>query len=193
MSFLSQSSPATAENSPGHTPAPSVRAPSNPFSTPPYSRPASTIGVRSGYQYAPVPGTGYFRSRRVRKEDAVPLPARKKSKKESLLWIMPLCGLILGLGITGVVIYLKLQTIQHHKYCPVLNDDFSSGTLDPKIWTKEVQVGGFGSVHPSNVIVRQCTNVLLATVNLNRQLPMTRMSSSKTGSCISSQLCKTQL
>ncbi|PQE03298.1 glycoside hydrolase family 16 protein [Rutstroemia sp. NJR-2017a BBW] len=147
MSFLSQSSPATAENSPGHTPAPSVRAPStsNPFSTPPYSRPASTIGVRSGYQYAPVPGTGYFRSRRVRKEDAVPLPAKKKTKKEALLWIMPLCGLLLGLGLTGLVIYLKLKTIQHHKYCPVLNDDFSSGTLDPKVWTKEVQVGGYGN------------------------------------------------
>lgn len=141
----SKSTPHSEENSRAQTPVSN----SNPFATPPYSRPASTIGARSGFQYAEVPGTGYFRSRRVRKADAVPLPDKKKSKKEALLWGFPLGGLLLGLGLTGLIIYLKIASITHHKYCSVLSEDFSSGTLDPNIWTKEVQVGGFGLVSHS--------------------------------------------
>ncbi|THV51465.1 hypothetical protein BGAL_0110g00240 [Botrytis galanthina] len=136
-----KSTPQSEENSRAQTPV----GTSNPFATPPYSRPASTIGARSGFQYAEVPGTGYFRSRRVRKADAIPLPVNKKAKKEALLWVFPLCGLLLGLGLTGLIIYLKLSEITHHKYCPVLSEDFSSGALDPKIWTTEVQVGGYGN------------------------------------------------
>ncbi|ESZ98948.1 hypothetical protein SBOR_0606 [Sclerotinia borealis F-4128] len=138
----SKSTSHSEENSRAQTPV----STSNPFATPPYSRPASTIGARSGFQYAEVPGTGYFRSRRVRKGEAVSLAVTKKAKKEALLWIFPLCGTILGLGLTGMIIYLKIASITHHKYCPVLLEDFSSGILDPNVWTKEVQVGGYGLV-----------------------------------------------
>ncbi|KAG4034656.1 hypothetical protein MFRU_002g00130 [Monilinia fructicola] len=137
----SKSTPQSEENSRAQTPV----STSNPFATPPYSRPASTIGARSGFQYAEVPGTGYFRSRRVRKADAVPLPVTKKARKEALLWIFPLGGFLLGLVLTALIIYLKVASITHHKYCPVLSEDFSSGTLDPKVWTTEVQAGGYGN------------------------------------------------
>jgi len=32
----------------------------------------------------------------------------------------------------------------HHKYCPVLSDDFSGG-LNTNVWTQEAEVGGFGN------------------------------------------------
>lgn len=138
----SKSTPQSEENSRSQTPV----GPSNPFATPQNSRPASTIGARSGFQYAEVPGTGYFRSRRVRKADSTPLPVKKKAKKEALLWLFPVGGLLLGLGLTALIIYLKITSITHHKYCPVLSEDFSSGALDPEVWTTEVQVGGYGLV-----------------------------------------------
>jgi beta-glucanase (GH16 family) len=58
---------------------------------------------------------------------------------------MPMAGMILGLCFTGLMIWYKLSTIVVHKYCPVLIDDFSSGMLDPTVWTKEVEVGGYGN------------------------------------------------
>ncbi|KAL3423123.1 glucan -beta-glucosidase [Phlyctema vagabunda] len=119
--------------------------PTNPFATPPFSRVGSTIGARSGFQYAEVPGTGYFRSRRVPKAEAVPLPVRRPKGRENLLWIMPAAGLFLGICISGLLVYLKIQSISRQTYCPVLDEDFSSGTLDPSIWTKEMEVGGYGN------------------------------------------------
>jgi hypothetical protein len=31
----------------------------------------------------------------------------------------------------------------NHKYCEIFNEDFSNG-LNSEVWTKEVEVGGFG-------------------------------------------------
>lgn len=59
---------------------------------------------------------------------------------------MPTTGFFLGLCLSGLAIYLKLKSNSNYNYYPVLNDDFSSGTLDPRIWTMEVESGGFGYV-----------------------------------------------
>jgi hypothetical protein len=59
--------------------------------------------------------------------------------------IIPLIGLFIGLAIAVLLIYDGLQTVVNHKYCPVFMEDFSSGTLNPSIWTKEAEVGGFGN------------------------------------------------
>jgi len=126
-------------------------APINPFTTPHssrapsiYSQYASTIGISSGYHYESAVGKEEFRSRRIRKENCVPLPIRKKKPKERLLWIMPLMGIFIGLGITGFLVYLKLSSRTIHKFCSVFSDDFSSGTLDKNLWTAEIEVGGYG-------------------------------------------------
>ena len=67
----------------------------------------------------------------------------KKDPKEKWVTIIPLIGIFLGLCVTGFLIYEGLQTVSNHVYCPVYMTDFSSG-LDSHIWTKEVEVGGFG-------------------------------------------------
>ena len=54
-------------------------------------------------------------------------------------------GLFLGLVICGVLVWLGLRSVVNHKYCPVLMEDWSRG-FDEKIWTREVEVGGFGCV-----------------------------------------------
>lgn len=69
--------------------------------------------------------------------------AAKSDPKEKWVTILPLLGILLGLCISGFLIWDGMRSVVHHKYCPVLDDDFSNG-LDPSIWTKEVQVGGFG-------------------------------------------------
>lgn len=67
----------------------------------------------------------------------------KHDPKEKWVTILPLLGILLGLCISGFLIWDGMRSVVHHKYCPVLDDDFSNG-LDPSVWTKEVQVGGFG-------------------------------------------------
>lgn len=60
--------------------------------------------------------------------------------------IFPLIGIVIGLGISGFLIWDGLRSVVHHKYCSIMNEDFTSGGLDANIWTKEVEVGGFGFV-----------------------------------------------
>jgi hypothetical protein len=112
----------------------------NPFSSPFNSRPASSFGSSSAVRGLP---QRYFHSRRVRKGE-VEQPWRSKvDPKEKWVTIIPLIGLALGFGIAGFLVYDGLKSVVHHKYCPVFSDDFSSG-LNPSIWTKEAEVGGFG-------------------------------------------------
>ncbi|KAE9380419.1 glycoside hydrolase family 16 protein [Stipitochalara longipes BDJ] len=114
----------------------------NPFSSPFNSRPASSFGSSSAVRGLP---QRYFHSRRVRKGE-VEQPWRSKvDPKEKWVTIIPLIGLALGFGIAGFLIYDGLKSVVHHKYCPVFSDDFSSGELNPAIWTKEAEVGGFGN------------------------------------------------
>lgn len=68
----------------------------------------------------------------------------KKDPKEKWVTIIPLIGLALGFGVAGFLIYDGLSSVVHHKYCPVMSDDFSQG-LNTNIWTKEAEVGGFGN------------------------------------------------
>ena len=56
-------------------------------------------------------------------------------------------GVFAGICITGVLIYLGLQNQKkgHGKFCPVFTEDFSSGQLNPNVWTIEQQVAGYGN------------------------------------------------
>ncbi|KAK5213620.1 hypothetical protein LTR20_008110 [Exophiala xenobiotica] len=93
----------------------------------------------------PKPGV-YFRSRRINEKptDRSWLQ-QKKDPRQRWLSMFPLIGIILGLIIAGVYIFLGVRSVPQHKYCMIYEDDFTSGTLDPDVWTKEVEVGGFGN------------------------------------------------
>lgn len=113
----------------------------NPFQTPYGSIPASAVGSSTGFQTQAPPR--YFHSRRINREEVEKPWLEKKDPKEKWVTIIPIIGMVLGIALTGFLVYEGLQKISNHVYCPVLDEDFSGG-LDPKVWTKEVEVGGFG-------------------------------------------------
>jgi hypothetical protein len=137
----------------------------NPFSTPT----PSIWGGASGYQFSEPAGGRYFRSRRIKKVEGQTPPKFKKDPKEKFLWIIPLTGLLVGLAITGILIYLKIGRLSSFKYCPVLDDDFSSGVLNPSIWTAENEVGGYGYVHAQN----SNSKPILTLIDRNQQFEQT--------------------
>lgn len=99
----------------------------------------------SNEKATPRPGV-YFRSRRVGEKDIDHSWLKSiKDPRAKWLTIIPLIGIFLGLGVAGAFIYLGIKSVPVHKYCMVYEDTFSSGALDSKIWTKEVEVGGYGN------------------------------------------------
>ena len=119
----------------------SASGPSNPFSTPPRS--TSSPKFSHARERSNVPGPRYYHSRRIIKDENAKPPKIKKDPGEKWLWIIPTMGLFLGLAISGLMIYMSNGGTSY-RYCSVLNEDFSSGSLDPKVWTIEVEASGFG-------------------------------------------------
>lgn len=129
--------------------------PHNPFATPgaqtpntltprgshQNSRSASRDGSSTGYRGN---DASYFRSRRVKKGEVEKPWLDRKDPREKWVTIIPIAGLVLGIIITGILIWDGIRSVAVHKYCPVYTDDFSSWNSD--VWTKEVEVGGFGYV-----------------------------------------------
>lgn len=113
---------------------------SNPFASPLASRPGSSFGASSGRAY----GTQFFHSRRVKKGEVAQPWRAIKDPKEKWVTIIPILGLLVGSAIAGYLVYDGIASVTHHKYCPVMSDDFSSGTLNTDFWTQEAEVGGFG-------------------------------------------------
>jgi hypothetical protein len=87
-------------------------------------------------------GQRYFRSRRVKKGEIERPWLAKVDPKEKFNTIIPVGGLIFGLLICGLLVWQGYTSVDKYKYCEVLNDDFS--TWNPEVWTKEVEVGGYG-------------------------------------------------
>ncbi|KAL2690608.1 concanavalin A-like lectin/glucanase domain-containing protein, partial [Phyllosticta citricarpa] len=136
--------------------------PVNPFATPPVSTPVTRPATASGSAAASlfefnfggsrssIQGNGgnqpYFRSRRTPKGSIETPRASGKSSKDKWLWIIPVIGLLAGVAISGVLVYLQIaDNLASKQYCSILNEDFSSGRLDPSIWETEVRLGGFGN------------------------------------------------
>ncbi|RPA99069.1 concanavalin A-like lectin/glucanase [Choiromyces venosus 120613-1] len=113
--------------------------------TPYGSRPASMPGSASGFS---APGLNvpqsYFHSRRVRPGEVQQPWKDKKDPKEKWVTIIPCIGLFFGLAIAGFLVWHGLRSVVNHKYCPVLMENWSNG-FDEKIWTREVECGGFGN------------------------------------------------
>ncbi|KAF2708211.1 glycoside hydrolase family 16 protein [Pleomassaria siparia CBS 279.74] len=156
--------PRSSESPEDHvTPQVRPRQNPNPFATPSGSQPASSGSSLSNYQSSiELPGrpshrssgegsTGiyhsggqkYFRSRRVVKGQVEQPWQDRKDPREKWMTIIPLIGVFIGFVVTGLLIWDGLRAVVNYKYCPVLDENFSS--WDDNIWTKEVEVGGFGN------------------------------------------------
>jgi hypothetical protein len=85
----------------------------------------------------------YFKSRRVRKGEQKRPWLKQKDPKEKWVWIIPVIGILIGLGLAALQVWAGLQRISKHSYCQVLDEDWSGG-FNEQIWMREVQVGGFG-------------------------------------------------
>ncbi|KAL2753991.1 glycoside hydrolase family 16 protein [Sodiomyces alcalophilus JCM 7366] len=128
----------------GHAHGPSNGT--NPFVSPETSRPASSYGSSSGRdtsRFGERPAR-YFHSRRIRKEDIQKPWLEKNHPKEKWVTILPVIGILIGLGISGFLVWDGYRSVVQNKYCLVLEDDFSNG-LNSDIWTREVEVGGYGN------------------------------------------------
>jgi hypothetical protein len=108
----------------------------SPYSSAPHSRFGSSICLSS-------PRHKYFRSRRVKPGSIEPLWNDRKDPMAKWSTIIPIIGILVGLGISGVLVWEGMGTVVNHEYCQILDEDFSGG-LDPNIWTKEAEVGGYG-------------------------------------------------
>ncbi|ETI26668.1 hypothetical protein G647_10328 [Cladophialophora carrionii CBS 160.54] len=131
----------------------------NPFLTP-YASGGPSRAASSAVLSHPMLNQRYFHSRRVKKGEVERPWTKVKDPREKWVTIIPLIGLAVGLALAGFLVWDGLRTVVNHKYCPVYMDDFSAG-LDSKVWTKEVEVGGFGNgqfeettITDENVFVR---------------------------------------
>lgn len=115
--------------------------PTNPLASPSVSRPASSesSGVITRRPAAP----RYFHSRRIKKGEEVEKPwLKKRDHREKWVTILPITGFLVGLGISAFLVWDGLRSVAKHNYCLVLEDNFAN--FNDNVWTKEVQVGGFG-------------------------------------------------
>ena len=116
----------------------------NPFGSPNESRPPSSYGSSSAVgPRNDASAQRYFHSRRIKKGEVEKPWLQKRDPKEKWVTILPIAGILIGLGLSGFLVWDGVRNVVHHKYCSVMDDDFSSG-FDTNIWTKEVQMGGFG-------------------------------------------------
>ena len=56
----------------------------------------------------------YFKSRRVRKGEQERPWLKQKDPKEKWVWIIPMIGIIIGLGLTALQVWDGLQRISRH-------------------------------------------------------------------------------
>lgn len=117
----------------------------NPFASPSASRPpssfdsSSALGARFDER-----AQRYFHSRRVKKGEVEKPWTKNVDPKEKWVTILPIIGIVIGLGISGFLVWDGIRSVVQHKYCLVMEDNFSGG-LNTDIWQHEIQVGGFGN------------------------------------------------
>ncbi|KAF1991361.1 glycoside hydrolase family 16 protein [Aulographum hederae CBS 113979] len=118
----------------------------NPFATPYGTTPdGSRNHSRAGSSTAlQTQDQRWFHSRRVKKGTVDRPWMNKKDPKEKWVTIIPVAGILIGLIVSGVLIWDGLRSVVNHKYCQVLDEDFSAG-LNSAVWTMESEVGGFGN------------------------------------------------
>ncbi|KAK5942940.1 hypothetical protein PMZ80_003945 [Knufia obscura] len=144
----------------------------NPFDTPvdtpygsyPVSATTSQLTVNRGGI------ASYFHSRRVKKGEVDKPWLSSKDPKEKWITIIPMIGILVGLGLGALLVWDGLKTVVNHKYCSVYSTDFANG-LDEDAWTKEAEVGGFGNgqfeqttITDENIFIRDGMMVIRPTL-----------------------------
>ncbi|KKA26507.1 hypothetical protein TD95_004245 [Thielaviopsis punctulata] len=145
---------------------PSLGNVSNPFVSPEASRPTSGYASSAGAGAAGLSsssnsavgrstsssatssdavGPRFFHSRRVAKGSVEKPWLGKKDARERWVTILPLLGILAGLGLAGFLVWDGVNSVVKHKYCLVMDDEFGGGKLDSSKWNTEVQLGGFGN------------------------------------------------
>lgn len=107
------------------------------------SHTGSLYGV-PGWRGPSIAGRGrpYFRSRRIKKGETYRPELEEYDKMEIWVTIIPVIGILMGLGIIAVLTWYGIYKAPNHKYCSVFYDDFTHG-WNPHIWQQEVQCGGY--------------------------------------------------
>lgn len=85
----------------------------------------------------------YFRSRRIRKGETDRPELRERDSRDKWITIIPAIGIFVGFLSIGLMVWAGLKSVTNHTYCHVFTDDFSEG-FNSTIWTKEVELGGYG-------------------------------------------------
>ena len=121
----------------------------SPFKTPPRGSRASSFrasSIRASSSAVDLSNRPqqYFRSRRIAADQVEKPWLDKKDPRKKWHTIVPLIGILLGICFTGLLCYQGINSVINYKYCLIYDEDFSSGALNDKIWSKEVEVGGFG-------------------------------------------------
>lgn len=94
-----------------------------------------------------------FRTYRVRKQDVrAPWLLKESFAQEEWGFLLPFMFSLLGIVAGGLLAWNGWSHGDFHDYCLVYEDDFSRG-LDPDIWQTEIQLGGFGFVPLSFLIL----------------------------------------
>ncbi|EPQ28121.1 uncharacterized protein PFL1_04448 [Pseudozyma flocculosa PF-1] len=71
---------------------------------------------------------------------------RAKPLNDRLSYWLFVGPVFLGIAAAAAIIALgAIKTLPKDKFCLVLHEDFSSGTLDPAIWQRQVETGGWGN------------------------------------------------
>lgn len=118
-------------------------SPWNPFMSPAISSHSPSISSHSSSLRKA--SKAYFRSHRIQKGKTDRPELRHRNPMEIWLNIIPVTGILIGLGIIGVMTWLGIRSVENHKYCSVLYDDFSHG-FNPRVWSQDVQLGMYAQV-----------------------------------------------
>jgi hypothetical protein len=90
------------------------------------------------------PPNTWFASRRKQKGEIEKPWLNEKNPRQIWLSLFPIIGVIVGFLATGALVWDGLREAKLPDYCQIMDEDFSGG-LNPKIWTKESEVGGYGN------------------------------------------------
>lgn len=118
--------------------APVARPPPQPLPIQSEKHDAITTAVQ---QIAP---STYFHSRRKGQAEIDKPWLRVKDRRKPWVTWIPCIGLLMGVILSGLLVFDGIRSTAMPDYCQILDEDFS-GPLDQKIWTKESEVGGYGN------------------------------------------------
>ncbi|KAK9324901.1 concanavalin A-like lectin/glucanase domain-containing protein [Lipomyces orientalis] len=93
-----------------------------------------------------IPTRRHFVSRRVPVGYSAEKPwLTGQARAEKLLSWIVIVAFVLGLALVGILTWVGTTEIQNYTYCPVVEDYFDGPDLNTSVWSRDVQVGGFGN------------------------------------------------